>query len=534
MLCPHCGSENTENMKYCIKCGERLENAKASTDDEHLSRADRKSAKARRAAKAKAAKRANERPSVKSSQADMDEAAARARKRAQARRAASGTAAAGAGAAAGAAKAAEAGRDDVASTELTGRGVRTRRATQETSTSSDSNRTLETLAAEQHGDGYRPAVYNYSKKEPEKKSRKGLVAGLLAAAVLLGGGGYVAMNGNPFATQASNTPAEETTKAEDADTKEAGSNAADPTKDKEKSDFENDTFQVEVPERWKDKIEFSEADDVVEVKDKETGTVIVKLLKGDAQPGDLAGQTYGLGNAKIDDKDVPVSMFVADVNAEGKTIAASETGAESALNHYLQTTAKVFSSYVKVKDGDDFTTVKFESAARTNDYTPNNADAAGTDDDASGSGGSGGSGGTGGSQASGGTSIQPVQNETPAPAPAPAPAPEPAPAPAPEPAPAPAPEPAPAPSNNGTAFWGAWIGSFKSSSNAWTCASQAQAQGFNATVVVSNEYTDLNQDLWYKVTVGQYGDKASAQAAVQQAKNAGWADAYIEYTGNHK
>ena len=79
MLCPHCGSENAENLKYCIKCGERIEGAQADDDvaAAKLSRADKKSAKARRAAKAKAAKRAGERPSVKASQADMDEAAAR-------------------------------------------------------------------------------------------------------------------------------------------------------------------------------------------------------------------------------------------------------------------------------------------------------------------------------------------------------------------------------------------------------------------------------------------------------------------------
>lgn len=620
MHCPHCGSENPDNLKYCIECGEplkaftkkakgeadadasnlgktekfgrvvvtdeELESAKkgaagaaaaeaveeatkvdtTSIGDAKLSRADRKSAKVRRQARAKAAKRAESRAAEKADEAtptpeDQDKKAAAARRRTRARRAA---------ASGETVELIEETTDDtpgetesIATTELTGRGVRTRRATQDTGSASgeavgEGTRTLDDIAAIHHsgtaqknaaaqhaGEGYRPAVYNYS-KEPAQKKRSAvgpIAAGLLVAA-LAAGGGYYALNGNPFADDTS-TSSSQATSSEPTKTSTTTSNSSsEADAQKDVVDFENDTFRVELPERWKDKLSFTESNGVVDIKDTESGTTVGRLLTGEnTTPTDMGGQVYSLGEAKRTGAAIPVSLFVPDVDADGKPVEVGATGDKSALDKYLETTAKVFASYIKVKDGDDYTTAKFESSPTSNASADGSADNANNGssgsadgsgdaaDDASGSGTAGNGGSGDGTTWSGGagSTIAPADGNTDTGSSSGASA-----SAEPTPAPAPAPEPAPAADSGSSPFWCAQAGAFKSYGNAEAYANQLRNAGFSPEIVVSTDWTGFNQDSWYLVIVGRYGDKGTAQSTVNQILGSGFGQAFVQYSGDKK
>ena len=90
-------------------------------------------------------------------------------------------------------------------------------------------------------------------------------------------------------------------------------------------------------------------------------------------------------------------------------------------------------------------------------------------------------------------------------------------------------------SSNESGFYGVWIAACKDPGNADAFASQARNAGFGgAEVLTSTDWTGLNPERWYVVTLGRYGSQSDAEAVLSKAKKAGFGDAYVNYTGDHR
>lgn len=57
--------------------------------------------------------------------------------------------------------------------------------------------------------------------------------------------------------------------------------------------------------------------------------------------------------------------------------------------------------------------------------------------------------------------------------------------------------------------------------------------GLNAFVVLTTDWSNLNSEPWYCVSLGSYSSQDAANAALPQAQ-AAYADAYVKYSGSKK
>ena len=83
-------------------------------------------------------------------------------------------------------------------------------------------------------------------------------------------------------------------------------------------------------------------------------------------------------------------------------------------------------------------------------------------------------------------------------------------------------------------FWGVWIGASKDSGEAESLARAAQAKGLPADVTQTTDWDNLNTEPWFVITVGRSSTQEEAESLLTQAKAAGYADAYVKYSGNHR
>lgn len=83
-------------------------------------------------------------------------------------------------------------------------------------------------------------------------------------------------------------------------------------------------------------------------------------------------------------------------------------------------------------------------------------------------------------------------------------------------------------------FWGVWIGASKDGAEAEAQASQARAAGLDASVTYTTEWSNLNTEPWYVITACRADSKAEAQGIQDRAVQAGYSDAYVKYTGDHR
>ena len=85
-----------------------------------------------------------------------------------------------------------------------------------------------------------------------------------------------------------------------------------------------------------------------------------------------------------------------------------------------------------------------------------------------------------------------------------------------------------------TPFWGVWIGAFKVFGDAQGRAYEAQRAGLPALIFVTSDWSNLNSEPWYVVSVGTSETEAEAKVLRQSAIDAGYADAYVKYSGEHQ
>lgn len=90
-------------------------------------------------------------------------------------------------------------------------------------------------------------------------------------------------------------------------------------------------------------------------------------------------------------------------------------------------------------------------------------------------------------------------------------------------------------SSNTSSFWGAFAMASKNYDTSKKKADELRNSGFpNAEVVCTTDWTNLNKETWYSVTVGRFSSKSDAEQAVSKLKAQGVSDAYSRYSGDHK
>ena len=82
------------------------------------------------------------------------------------------------------------------------------------------------------------------------------------------------------------------------------------------------------------------------------------------------------------------------------------------------------------------------------------------------------------------------------------------------------------------AFYGIWCFASKNRDEAGKRADDLIAKGFDGHVFSTGEWGSLNEEVWYVVTAGVYETEEAAKADLNAVHEAGYADAYIKYSGS--
>ena len=80
-------------------------------------------------------------------------------------------------------------------------------------------------------------------------------------------------------------------------------------------------------------------------------------------------------------------------------------------------------------------------------------------------------------------------------------------------------------------FWGVWISAFTDAEQADELKSKLEDEGFDAIVVLSNEWKEMNTKPFYCVSAGRCESESEAEGLLVNAKSAGYKDAYVKYSG---
>lgn len=84
-------------------------------------------------------------------------------------------------------------------------------------------------------------------------------------------------------------------------------------------------------------------------------------------------------------------------------------------------------------------------------------------------------------------------------------------------------------------FWGAWAFASQDLSEAEAFFEQLGAEGYDAHILRSSDWENLNTETWYVVTAGMYSSESEAQEAVDALNSSGLStNAYVKYTGAYK
>ncbi|MCR5590635.1 MAG: SPOR domain-containing protein [Lachnospiraceae bacterium] len=81
-------------------------------------------------------------------------------------------------------------------------------------------------------------------------------------------------------------------------------------------------------------------------------------------------------------------------------------------------------------------------------------------------------------------------------------------------------------------FFGLWTGSFSDRQDALNLVEKLEGKGFEAYCIYTPEWENLSSDPYWSVTIGRSGSEPEAQAYIEDAKAAGYKDAYVKYTGD--
>ena len=89
-------------------------------------------------------------------------------------------------------------------------------------------------------------------------------------------------------------------------------------------------------------------------------------------------------------------------------------------------------------------------------------------------------------------------------------------------------------STRSQAFWGVWTLGTKDLPEAVDYARRVSLEGFSAEVFLTTDWSNLNPEPWYVVSLGCTSTEDEAHAVQQRAANAGYDDAYVKYSGSYQ
>ena len=83
-----------------------------------------------------------------------------------------------------------------------------------------------------------------------------------------------------------------------------------------------------------------------------------------------------------------------------------------------------------------------------------------------------------------------------------------------------------------TGFYGVWVAASKDYNEAKRYVDSLVQDGFESDVYETTDWSNLNTEHWYVVSVGAYSTEEEAYEILSRVKNAGYANAYVKYTGD--
>lgn len=81
-------------------------------------------------------------------------------------------------------------------------------------------------------------------------------------------------------------------------------------------------------------------------------------------------------------------------------------------------------------------------------------------------------------------------------------------------------------------FWGIWVGASKDLQEMVALAEKLKADGLgNAVIVNTADWSNLNSEPWWVVSLGHYDQEATAKSNLQSMQQHGYPNAYVKYSG---
>lgn len=82
-------------------------------------------------------------------------------------------------------------------------------------------------------------------------------------------------------------------------------------------------------------------------------------------------------------------------------------------------------------------------------------------------------------------------------------------------------------------FWGIWTDASKDRAEVEAIAQRIHDQtGDKATVVLTTDWSNLNSEPWYVISMGRWSSQEDANAALPRIQANGYPDAYVKYSGD--
>lgn len=82
-------------------------------------------------------------------------------------------------------------------------------------------------------------------------------------------------------------------------------------------------------------------------------------------------------------------------------------------------------------------------------------------------------------------------------------------------------------------FWGIWTDASKDRAEVEAIAQRIHDQtGDKVTVVLTTDWSNLNSEPWYVISMGRWSSEADAKAALPRIQANGYPDAYVKYSGD--
>lgn len=80
-------------------------------------------------------------------------------------------------------------------------------------------------------------------------------------------------------------------------------------------------------------------------------------------------------------------------------------------------------------------------------------------------------------------------------------------------------------------FYGVWVSAFADNEDADKLKSELDDKGFDAIVLLSSEWSQMNSKPFYCVSAGRCSSESEAEGLLENVKSEGYKDAYVKYTG---